>query len=158
MVTFCDHCTTTNNTVFDAGMTSKYGKGGGACRKDNWAGSTPWTIANNDYQYCAQGIQIENGGNLIIKDNHFHNILDGGVDATPSENFNGNVQIVHNRFTNCNNGVQINGEINVTVKNNTFIDDMKAGEQRANNDIRLTPSNAPRTRMRALLITTIPTY
>ena len=143
-MTFCDHCTTTNNTVFDAGTTSKYAKGGGACQKDNFGGSTPGTIANNDYQFCAQGIQIENGGNLVIKDNHFHNILDGGISftpsATPSGNVNGNVQILHNRFTNCNNGVEINGAINVTIKNNTFVDDLTAGQQRSSNHIRLTPT------------------
>ncbi len=145
IVTFCEHCLTSNNTVFDAGTTSVNNKGGGACQKDNYGATTAGTIINNDYQFCGQGVQIERGGNLIIQDNYFHNLLDGGVMFSPSGfvpngNHGGNVQILHNTFTNVKHGVQLNGAINITVKNNTMNDDGAAGQQRSDSGMRISPS------------------
>ncbi len=113
-----DNGTITGNRVYNSGTTGKNQKCGGACIKETNVASVQTTIANNDLEFCGQGVQLETAGNITIQNNVIHGVVDSGIYG-----FANNVKVIGNTFRDNPNGVSDLGGDNWTYTDNTFSDD-----------------------------------
>jgi parallel beta-helix repeat protein len=120
LATHTDNATVSGNSVSNAGTGPAYSKAGGACIKETNVASVQTVIANNDFSFCAQGVQVENAGNITIQNNSIHGVLGSGVyESGPTVN----LTITGNTFTDNANGIAIQGATNWTIAGNSFVDD-----------------------------------
>ena len=101
MATNTNNSTITGNHVYNAGTGSANQKAGGACIKETHVASVQTTIANNDFNFCDQGVQVENAGNITIQNNMIQGMLDSGVYESARTI---NLKIIGNTFSRRQNG------------------------------------------------------
>ena len=135
LATNTDNGTIFRNKISNAGTGSANLKAGGACVKETNTASVQTTIADNDLSLCDQGVQVENAGNITIRNNFIHDILDSGVYESARTV---NLTIIDNKFGNNKNAIALQGGTNWTIADNIFIDD-PSQTRRAGNVIRITP-------------------
>ncbi len=136
LATTTENSTITGNSVYNSGSGWTNQKAGGACIKETNVASVQTTIANNNFSFCDQGVQLEDAGNITIQNNTIEGVLDSGVYESGPTN---NVTITGNTFSNDKTGVAAQGGSNWTISNNSFVYD-PGQSQRPGDAVRITAS------------------